>query len=186
MIECVLIRWNEPEKLTYEIINWNKQLINPNVVGLDNDLEYLEKTIPNEQPTFDSRLFNLIITQEFKDEESVNPPLRKWEITYSLQDKNKEQKKISIVETEQLASEEVMPMNQFMRFTVMYCIILKRKIDGLSISTEQQDILDKYETKGLSIWQNWINGLTKKSDIDIDNSIDIDSGWNSINPNPED
>ncbi len=66
MIDCVLIRWNEPEKQTFVILNYNAKIESANVVGLDPDLEYLIKRTPYPIPDYDLRLAVLQTSQNFK------------------------------------------------------------------------------------------------------------------------
>lgn len=185
--KCVLIKWNEPEKLTFEEVNMDTQLENPNVIGLDPDLEYLVKREPFVRPNYDTRLQRLVITQDVVDEvDAEYPPLRKWETTYSLIERTADEKKTSVNEAENIAASRVFPLNQQLRYLAMYAIILRREVLGLSVTPAMQQVIDKVEAKGLLIWQNYIAGKAKKAEIDLGNIVDLDADWEDVNPDPND
>ena len=179
MIQCVLIRWNA-EKTQYSVLNWNVELQSPNVVGLDDDLEYLAKTTPFPIPEYDPRLYVLVTTQQFVDEVSEHTPLRKWEITYSTQERTTAEKNISVNEAEADANIGVFPTSKHLKYIALTLAILDKKASGLTIGNKEQAILDKVNAKALRIWNNHITGEAKKSDLSNNTPIDLDSDWEVI------
>lgn len=185
MIECVLIKWNEPTKETYQVLNWNVKLQNANVVGLDDDLEYLAKTTPFPIPDYDPRLFVLVTTQQLVDEVSSYPPLRKWEITYTTQGRSIEEKNVSVDEAEADANVSVFPTNKHLKYISLALAILDKKASGLTIGNKEQEILNRVNSKAQRVWSNHIISESKKDDLSNNKQIDLDSGWEIKDPENE-
>jgi hypothetical protein len=188
---CTLVQWNNvndkdvTDSSKYTIIKQH-QSINPPVVGLDEDLEYFIERTPYAIPEYDPRLVILNISNGPVDEyDTEYPILRKWETTYSITERTNTEKKISVEEVENISNNAVFPIIKQLKYLVLYAVISRREALGLSISSQQQNILDKVESKALRIWTNHITALSKKTDIDNSINIDLDIDWENTDPENE-
>jgi hypothetical protein len=182
MINCVLIRWLDGAKTNYSIVNMNAVLTSPNVVGLDPDLEYCVKRTPYTIPDYDPRLTNLVTTQNIGDFDSEYSNMHQWVITYSLQDRTAADKKISVDESESDANYSVFPTQKQLKYLTIAIALVDKKVSGLTLTTAQQSILNKLQDKALLIWQNHITANAKKALIDTELPVDLDSDWNTTDP----
>lgn len=191
MAICNLIQWidindkdvTNPAK--YRILKRN-QNITPPVQGLDEDLEYFVIREPFEVPEYDPRLVILKITESPIDElDEIETTLRKWIVSYAIEDRTGDDKKKSVDEVKELSNLGVFPTKKHLEYLTLYAVISRREALGLSISSEQQNILDRFEDKGQKIWLNYINGLAKKSDLDNSLPVDLDSNWETTDPEDE-
>lgn len=188
MATCNLIQWLniEDKDLTdsskYRILKRNQE-ITPPVQGLDADLEYFIVREPYEVPEYDPRLVDLNSIESPVDEfDEVETTLRKWIVSYSVADRTTDDKKDSVDEVKELSNIGVFPQKKHLEYLTLYAIISRRESLGLNISDEQQNILDRFEAKGQKIWLNYINGLAKKSDLDSNLPVDLDSNWEAKDP----
>jgi hypothetical protein len=188
-IKCVLVRWDDPLNKVFddpsalEILNHNAVILDPDVQGLDPDLEYFVKREPYPYPDVDYRLQAVTTTEWVKDEfDTEYPTLRKWEKIYQTASRTDNELKTSVDSEEQQSNATVFPNIKQFKYLALYVGIVRREANGLNISAAQQDIIDKVEAKLENMWINHVNALSKKADIDASNPIDLDSGWNTTDP----
>ena len=191
-IPTVVIRWldvndkdvTNPAK--YQIVNKN---YNPSflpVIGSEPDLEYFVKRTPFAQPNYDPRLVNLIISDYPVDEfDSEYPTNRKWVTTYALVDRSKEDIKTAVDEIESLSNNQLFPTHKQLKLLTLASFILDRRTQGLVLTAKELIILNIVRDKAIKIWQNYINGETKKEAIDADQPYNLDTDWELIDPETE-
>lgn len=185
MINCILIQWLNEQKTNFIVINWNAVLENPTVVGLAPDLEYCVKRTPFPIPEYDPRLTNLVTIQNLGDYDTEYPQLLQWITTYELQDRTIEEKKISVEESEADANFGVFPTNKHLKLLALSVAIIDRKASGLTINATQQAILDLLQDKAQRIWNNHVTAQNKKAELDANNPVDLDTDWETIDPENE-
>lgn len=178
-----LIKWkdvndkvlNDPSK--YEVINGKEDVTNPSLIGLQPDLEYFAKRVPFQMPSIDIRLSNMTEARVMTEDIEVSSNCRYYDLIYQLTQRSNDEKKVSVAEIEEVSNLRVFPTKKQLKYTMLYNIIARRESRGLNISPEQQLILDKYEAKGLRVWQNHIEGISKGIAIDTGTPFDIDANW---------
>lgn len=191
MINCVVIQWNDiqdkvySDPTKYSVVNWNYNIESPVVAGLEDDLEVLEKVIPYTMPVIDYRLYSLEVNNIAVDEVGPNPPLKQFQTIYTILDRSIEEKKISIDEMESDSNYSTFPSIKQLKYLLLYIALTRREALGLSISAAQQAILDKGDAIALKVWQNHINALSLKEDLDNSIEIDLDEGWETTFPEDE-
>ena len=184
MINCVLVRWTDPQNKDYnnpgaiQILNSNAILTSPNVIGLDPDLEYFVKREPFPYPNVDHRI-QAVKTSEwiFDEQDTEYPELKVWKKTYETIARSKDEIKDAVEEEEANANNVMFPYKNVMKYIGLYAAIVRREAKGLSITAKQQEILDKVEAKLEKLWNNHILREQKNADIDSENPIDVDYGW---------
>ena len=110
MAEAVILR-----KSTGEIINYNYNVTNPlnQIVGLDPDLEVLLKYIPYPEPEYDSRLYQLVITNDATAEQHPDYPLyNQYRTTYQTQKRINDEIILAAQNAESLANEDHKPKHR--------------------------------------------------------------------------
>jgi hypothetical protein len=88
----------------------------------------------------------------------------------------------SVLEAENDANYKVFPNNKQLKYIVLSLAIIDRKASGLTISPKQQAILDKLQAKAQKIWTNHIAGETKATAVTAGQLVDLDAGWESVDP----
>lgn len=191
-IPCVLIQWlnaadkdvTDPAK--YLILNNDYKPVQLPVQGLSPELEVFVKYTPFPRPIEDPRL---VVIEEIEgpvDEmDETHTSNRKWVKTFNVKERTADDKKSSVDEAKSDANLGVFPPKKHLEYLTLYAVISRREARGLTITPAQQLILDKFEAKASRIWFNHINALAKKADIDSSQAIDLDSNWETIDPEDE-
>lgn len=184
MIDCVLIQWNDPQNKIYDnpnnytVINWEFQVESLPVVGLQDDLEVFVKRTPFSIPEYDERLVLLKISQSPVNEQDAEHTTNKmWLTTYEVDERTSQEKNVSVEEAELENNLKVFPIDKHLKYLLLYCALTRREALGLSISQEQQAILEKGDAIATKMWFNHIEAIAKKSDIANNIEIDLDSNW---------
>jgi len=191
MITYMLIQWNDlndrplNDPTKYIVLKEFEQ--NPSLQGLAPQLEYFQENIPFEYPVADFRLVTVTNTVTFTENIVVvdGVDVRQYDRTYTVVDRSNEEKDVTIEEMKNDANIQVFPPNKHLEYLTMYAIIVRREFLGLSITPNQQAILDKVEAKGLKMWQNHITESTKKQAVIDDQPLNIDEDWETIDPENE-
>lgn len=191
-INCVLIEWLNPaDKDVTDSSKWvirNKDY-KPDflpVVGLEPQYEVFVKRTPFVLPPVDYRLFDLVISEsplDIMDEEHTSN--RQWAVTYSIQDKDIEEKNTSVEEAMNLANEIMFPQSKRELIQLAYPVVKARELAGLTIGVKQQKIIDSYELFVQRAYENFVIAEQKKEDISNGIAIDVDADFNTQNPENE-
>lgn len=184
-IDCIVIEWNN-DSTSFTVVNWDYKPAFLPVVGLTPGLEVLVKRKPYELPEYDTRLKYLqatyMVSEDFDSEHQTN---RKWLEIFGLADRTIEEQIISVNEAENFANYGVFPIDKHLKYIAITLAILDKKSRGLTISTKEQSILDKVNAKALRIWNNHILGEAKKDTLNIGGLINLDDGWENVDPENE-
>jgi len=182
MIDCVVIQWNA-DRTSYSVVNYNYQVSNLPIIGLDDNLEVLVKRTPFVKPNYDPRLKVLITLLGVSEDYDTEFPLnRKWEETFELQDRSLEDQKISIVEAENYANLKVFPTNKQFKYIVLMSAITYRLTSGMTLTTKEQEIADIFIAKAQKIFTNCNVCESKKTALDDGELVDLDSDWENTDP----
>lgn len=181
-IPCVVIEWNT-ERTEYTVVNYNARPLYLPIDGIDPDLEVLIKRTPYAIPDYDPRITYLGVTHSISETEDLEfPGHRMWLTTYSLIEMPTEAKMVSVDEAENDANYQVFPTEKHLKYLTVATAIIDRKASGLTITPAQQAILDKLQAKAALIWSNHITALQKKTLLEQGLDVDLDSDWESVDP----
>lgn len=184
-IPCVVIQWNT-ERTAYSVVNYNYNPISLPITGLSSDFEVLVKRTPYAMPEYDTRLKVLVTTYAPSETyDATYTTNRMWVETFGLLDRSNSEQMTSVDEAENYANFQVFPSEKQIKYIVLTLSILDRKASGLTVSAKQQAILDRVNAKALRIWTNHILGETKKDSLNAGNLVDLDYGWENIDPEVE-
>lgn len=185
-IDCVLIQWHDAEKTAYSVVNYNYNPTYLPVVGLDSDLEVLVKRTPYVRPEYDVRLKNLItsysVSESFDSEYTQN---RMWLEEFNLIDREVNDQITSVSESENYANYQVFPNEKQLKYLTVAMAATIRYARGLTITTAESDIMDKVIAKGLRIYQNHLLSEAKKDSLNVGAMVDLDYGWQNVDPENE-
>lgn len=185
----VVIRWFDPlnkdieDPTAFEIVNFNYQVTNLPIAGLSEDLEVFVYEEPFPQPPIDWRTHYLATHEGMYDEFSVEwPTNRLWKKTYEVLERSKEELKVSVDDEKYFANDQLFPIQKQMEYLAMYAAGIKRLVQNQTIPAALQDIFDKADAKIELIYQNHLLALQKKADIEAENPVDLDAGWENVDP----
>lgn len=184
-IPCVVIQWN-PAHTEYTVVNFNYNPLALPVQGLDPALEVLVKRTPYDVPEYDVRLKYLVTNNSISTSyDSIYTTSRKWLTTYYLVAQADSVKKQSVDEVENDANYQVFPNTKQLKLLTIAVAVIDRKASGLTITPKQQAVLDLVQAKALKIWNNYLNGVALKEAIDAQQEVDLDEGWENVDPENE-
>ena len=190
---CTLVRKDTSTGEIISILNYNA--IYPNVdpsepvVGLDPDLEYYAHYYPYDIPDYDPRIFILNITQGPGSGINEYHPsylnLKQWRFEYTTIKRTVDEQKIQVSNAEENANNLVFPHTKQLKYLALGIAVLNRKIDGITLTTKEETLLQRIHDKALKIWINDQNTIDKNALIDLDQEPNLDDGWENIDPEDE-
>lgn len=181
-IDTVVIQWDAARE-TFKVINYNYICTEFPIQGLDPDLEVLVKRTPFAMPDYDSRLMNLVLTQDISTGfDPIYPSQKQWITTYSLEPRTAAELTSAVADAENDANYKVFPTAKQFKYMVLACAIIDRKASGLTITPAQQTMLDKLQAKASKIWSNHITANAKRNEITTVGTVNLDAGWEIIDP----
>lgn len=150
------------------------------VQGLDPDLEWLVKTEPFAAPDYDSRIFELVITDAITTEQHPeHPHLNQYKRTFNTDKRTNEEIILAIENAETDANNAVVSYNTDEKLFMLAIGILVRKDAGNQPSVKEQAILDQVQAFDVKIWKNDAEKKLKTDQVLAGQEPDIDAGWES-------
>jgi len=185
----VIIEWDDTVTVrdlnntaAYKVVNFNYPGF---PVGLNEDMEVFIYRSEN-QPPIDYRLYNLVVSEGcLNQQDSIFPAYRIYVRAYDVVERDTTDIFESIEQEENTANQSVFPYEKQLKYFVFYMGIHRRETQGFNITAKQQAILDKVEAKMENMWMNYIESENKKKSISDQENIDIDFGWNDVDPETE-
>lgn len=185
----MLIKWNDiNDKVLNDpskFIIIHEKVTSPSLVGLDPDLEYFAERIPYERPVTDLRLAYIqeVLTMTEDIETSTN--CRFYDITFNVIERTIFEKKASVDDMKNQANFQVFPSSKHLEYLAMYAAIIRRQLNNQNITPEMNSLVAKVEAKITKIWANHIEALDKKAAINASAQINLDEGWETVDPETE-
>lgn len=151
----------------------------PDIVGLDPDLQWLAVYQPFMQPDYDPRVFVLVETKEVlpTTPHPVYTNLMQYKITYAVAKKTNTEIESSLVNAEQVANQNVFPIDKQLKLLTLSVAVLFRSVQGISLNAKETAIKNKLMDLAVKIWQNDSMFADKKAALIAGQKVDIDSGW---------
>lgn len=188
----IVIRWFDPlnkdieDPTAFEIVNFDYQVLSLPISGLAEDLEVFVFEEPFPQPPIDDRTHFLESHEGMYDEFSIEwPTNRLWKKTYQVVERSKDELKISVDDEKYNANNQLFPIQKQIEYLAMYAAGIKRLVQNQNIPVELQNIFDKADAKIELIYQNHLLALQKKADVEAENPVDLDAGWENVDPETE-
>lgn len=75
------------------------------------------------------------------------------------------------------ANEQLIGHTDRLKSMYLYMSIVNRKLDGLTISTKMQKVLDKGDEKAIKIWKNDTKLKSKLKDLSDGKNPNVKTGW---------
>ena len=144
---------------------------------LDSDLEWL---IVREDPlpVFDSRTHDLIATETATSTPDVAyPHLNQYTITYSTQVKPDSELNEAVKFEEDNANKTFTKARNLLKLAFLGMYVLNEKIEGNTLTANQQAVLDAVLAKASRMWTNDQVRKDKLQDIIDSNPLDLDTNW---------
>ncbi len=165
-----------------KIINYNYPVETDNLplAGLDPDLKVYGEHIPFPEPPFDSRGWNLIITNTMKESaHPTYPDLLTYEITYTTERLTDEQLYSSVDTMETYSNELLAPTISYGGKRQRYNGIIHRKTNGTNPTTKEDSFLLEMDNIADAMDNNSDNADSMKDYIDNNPTLvpDFDAGW---------
>jgi len=174
-LPAILIRKSTGEILKRD--NYPRTDMQP-VEGLDPDLEYLLVYEPYIEPSYDSRIFVLSITEEVT---AIAHPdythLNQFKVTYSTEKRLDEAIKLEVDNAESLCNEDLFLKPKQLKYMVMAIGALNRARNGITLTAREIEILDTVQGHAVKFSQAESNADAKYIQIDNNEEPDIDAGW---------
>jgi hypothetical protein len=159
----------------------------PSLIGLSPELEYFKQRIPFSKPSVDPLLAYITevitLTDDIEVVEGVD--VRCYDRTFSVTLFDNDTIKDNIENIKNDSNTLVFPDTKRLEYLAMYAAINERKRQNLNITPEMEAIVEKVEAKVARIWNNHITSLTKKEAVDLGDPIDINNGWETLDPENE-
>lgn len=174
-VKCVIYR-----KSTQQIINYN-YVVNSEVFPVvlsDPDLACYVEYQPLPEPQFDARLYKLQVTSGVTENSHPDyPSMKTYEITYKEIARSKEEMANDAL-TEMLeANAGVYNGFRMDELQTKAIPILLKKINGNTLETWEQEILDLISNVGAKIQDNQSVYEQKKNAIDAGQIVDLEAGY---------
>jgi hypothetical protein len=148
------------------------------VVGLDPDLEWLLKHEPFPSPDYDSRIFELKVTNEVsEDTHPDHPEIKTYKRTYATVKRPDEDIIRQIENAEEAANRQLMTYRTDEKLFMLAIGILTRKNEGIQPSPSEQEILNKVMAFDEKFWKNNANKELKIQQVVDGIEPEIDEGW---------
>ena len=185
----MLIRWNDVnDKVlndTSKFVIINDNVINPSLIGLSPDLEYFAERIPFAYPKLDIRLAYPQETITMTEDVESSTLCRYYDKTWEVIERSLFEKHASIDNEKNNANFGVFPLEKQLEYLAMYAAIIRRELKNQNVTTEMAALANKVEAKVTKIWANHIEALDKKLAADNAQQINLDEGWENIDPETE-
>ena len=185
MPNCVIIKWkdvadkNYNDKSKYSVVNYNYYTPQLPVSGLAESFEVLIKKVLPLPEGLDFRLYNAVSTNFATDvEDSEEVGYKQYVFTYNIQPTDKLVRKTSVDEAESQAVNSIFPIEKQIKRLAISLALLKKQVQGGTLTTKQANYLNKLDEYVLPLWQNHTLNEAKKAAIDANIEMDIDEGWN--------
>lgn len=176
-VPAVLIRLSTGEIIKHG--NYPKSEVTP-IEGLDPDLKWLIKHIPYAVPSYDSRLFRLVTTQEVTEEaHPTYPELNQFKITYNTEKRHNDEITEYIENAESYANESLLPYDKRMKLMTLAIGLLIRKTNGITPTAKELLIETKMMEIATRVWKNDSELASKLSALLLNQEPEIDAGWES-------
>lgn len=182
----MLIRWNDVnDKVlndTTKFVIVNDNVITPSLVNLDPDLEYFAERIPYSYPELDIRLAYPQETITMTEDIETITGCRYYNKTWQVIERSILEKHASIDNEKNIANFGVFPLEKQLEYLAMYAAIIRRELHNQNVTTEMTNLVNKVEAKVTNIWLNHIEALDKKAAADLGQQINLDEGWENVDP----
>jgi hypothetical protein len=186
MPKCIIIKWVDVankdynDRNAYNVTNWNYQTPTLPVNGLASDMEALiaKYVIPN-QPV-DPRYFTITPSNFATNVPDPDYPNHKqYVFTETPVPTTNEVKAVCIDEAEANAFALIIQQNKIIRNLTIWMGLMKKKLEGGTLTTAQQTAYSKIDAYALKAWQNYTINKAKKTAIDQGIEVDIDADWDT-------
>lgn len=148
------------------------------VPGLDPDLKWLIKNQPFSEPDYDERIFILNRIETVTATAHPTYPLYdQYLITFTTAKRTKQEIKEEVNNARRAALQRVWKPEEQLETLAVLGSILLRKIDGLTLTPEEQEAVDRIIEIGDQHAQNEANSRSLKTRVDNDEEPDLDDGW---------
>jgi hypothetical protein len=185
----MLIKWND---INDKVLNDPSKFViihelvtSPSLQGLDPDLEYFAERIPYEYPVIDIRLAyvrdNITMTNDIE----TSTGCRYYDRIYQVIERPLAEKLNSIDDVKNQANFGVFPYTKHLEYLAMYAAIIRRELKNQALTPAMINLRDKVEAKITRIWKNHITANTKKEAATAGNPIELDTDWQTNDPENE-
>lgn len=176
-VPAVLIRISTGEVIKHD--NYPNAEVTP-VQGLDPDLKWLVKYIPYDKPSYDSRIFKLITTEEITTIAHPDyPDLDQYLITYNTQKRSNTEIQEYIENAENFANETLLPYDRRVKLLTLAVGLLIRKTNGITLTANEEVIQQKMLNIAVKVWKNDTELQSKIAQLLNGEEPEIDAGWES-------
>lgn len=86
----------------------------------------------------------------------------------------------NIKNAEDLANNNVFPTTKQLKYMALGIAVLNRKIDGATLTSKEENLLQIIHQKAVDIWQNDQNMRDKITQLNNQQEPDLDDGWNDV------
>jgi hypothetical protein len=186
MPKCVIIKWKDvnnkdySDRNAYSVTNYNYNAEFLPIVGLSENMEALiRKDLTPTQPV-DARYF-VEVPQNFATNiaDADYPDHNQYVFTQTLVPTSSEVKAVSVDEAEANAFALIIRQNKIIRNLTIWMGLMKKKLEGGTLTTAQQTAYAKIDTYALKAWQNYTINKAKKTAITQGVEVDIDADWDT-------
>lgn len=150
------------------------------ILDLDPDYKWLVKVTPFPAPDYDPRYFVLntvqAVTTEAHPEYSY---LDVYKTTYTVTKRPVEEIEFHVRQAQKEADTALCNTEDQLSFTLKVQSALDRQQQGLTLTTEEQAILDKSRAIKVKLDKNQDNYNVLMTSINAGNEPDMDAGWES-------
>lgn len=174
-LQCVLIQISTGSIIKHGLYpREDMQLIE----GLDPDYKYLIKVTPFSEPDYDSRYFELVITQAVTTEANAEyPHLNNYKTTFGVTKRTTEEIEFHVKQAQKQADTELCNTEDQISFAMKMQSALDRKQQGLALTVDEETVLEKSRAIKVKLDKNQDNYNLLMASITLGNEPNIDAGW---------
>lgn len=170
------------DKRDNKVLNNNakypRKNLNENIIGLDNNLEYLIEYEPTPKPIIDSRLYKINVEYNITNiPHPEYPNLKQYQKLYNIEKKSFEEIKEAIENREQRANEKVFDYKEQIKHLTICVGALIHQAEGNTLNAKQSAVLSKMKQRAIKFWQNEQRKIDIENEIINNNEPDLDTGW---------
>lgn len=184
MARCVVIKWldvndkNYLDKSKYVVVNYNYVATLPIIGAMEEGFEILIRKDLNPFVGVDSRLY---ISTPFEgateENDTTYPAYKQYVFSYTVTPTDNSVKITCVDEAESNALNKVFPIEKQMKRIAISLALLKKVVQGGTLTATQSTYLNKIDDYALSLWQNHTISQAKKAAIVANVAVDLDSDW---------
>ncbi len=151
------------------------------IIGLDPDLEWLAKYSPFDSPDYDSRIYELVITDSVTtDPHPDYPNLKQFKRTYQTSKRPDVDIIAAIQNQENAANEEMVSFQTKTKLNTIAINALIKQNLKLVLTTKEQDVLTEISAYAAQMWKNDAEKEAKVKQVTDGLEPNIDEGWEKL------